>query len=159
MKPVDQFMRRLRSTLVKRGQSPDDAEDLVQEAFLKLEAYGRKAEVREPEAFVVRAALNLSIDANRRRRKSPFADTDVEVLSVADSSAGPDEVLNARDRLRRMQAGLDTLPTRTRDILLANRLEGITHAEIARREGISVSAVEKHVARGVYFLMDWMEGW
>jgi len=159
MRPIRQLISGLRVTLQKRGASADDAEDLVQEAFLKFETYRQTAEVREPEAFVVRTALNLAIDAGRRKGRSPFSPKAVEDYRLADSSPGPDEVLQGRDRLQRLRQGLEALRPRTRDMLLAQRLEGLTYAEIARREGISVSAVEKQIARAVLFLMDWMEGW
>ncbi|HEX6866719.1 MAG TPA: sigma-70 family RNA polymerase sigma factor, partial [Caulobacteraceae bacterium] len=83
----------------------------------------------------------------------------LEDFALADSSPGPDEVLQGRDRLRRLREGLEALKPRTRDMLLAQRLEGLSYAEIAAREGVSVSAVEKQIARAVLFLMDWMEGW
>lgn len=159
MRPVRQLISGLRLTLQKRGASVDDAEDLVQEAFLKFESYRQSAEVREPEGFVVRAALNLAVDARRRKGRSPFSPRALDDFAFADSSPGPDEVLQGRDRLRRLREGLEALKPRTRDMLLAQRLEGLSYAEIAAREGISVSAVEKQIARAVLFLMDWMEGW
>ena len=159
MRPIRQLISGLRVTLQKRGASADEAEDLVQEAFLKFETYRQTAEVREPEAFVVRAALNLAVDAGRRKYRSPFSGRALDDFHLADSSPGPDEVLQGRDRLERLRQGLLALKPRTRDMLLAQRLDGLTYAEIARREGISVSAVEKQIARAVLFLMDWMEGW
>lgn len=51
------------------------------------------------------------------------------------------------------------LSPRTRRILLGQRLDGLSYAELARREGISVSAVEKHVAKAVAFMMAWMREW
>jgi len=159
MRPIRQLISGLRVTLQKRGASADEAEDLVQEAFLKFEAYRQTAEVREPEAFVVRAALNLAVDAGRRKHRSPFSSRALDDFHFADSSPGPDEVLQGRDRLERLRQGLLALKPRARDMLLAQRLEGLTYAEIAAREGVSVSAVEKQIARSVLFLMDWMEGW
>jgi len=159
MRPVRQLISGLRITLRKRGASDDESEDLVQEAFLKFETYRQAHEVREPEAFIVRAALNLAVDSGRRKKRSPFSPRALEDFALADSSPGPDEVLQGRDRLRRLREGLEALKPRTRDMLLAQRLEGLSYAEIAAREGVSVSAVEKQIARAVLFLMDWMEGW
>jgi len=159
MRPIRQLISGLRITLQKRGASIDEAEDLVQEAFLKFETYRQSAEVREPEGFVVRAALNLAVDAGRRKGRSPFSARALDDFAFADSSPGPDEVLQGRDRLRRLREGLEALQPRTCDMLLAQRLEGMTYAQIAAREGISVSAVEKQIARAVLFLTDWMEGW
>ena len=159
MKPIREITERLRATLRRRGKSREDAEDLVQQAFLRYETHRLEQDIREPEAFVVRTALNLSIDEDRRRRRAPFSDRPLENLPLVDSSPRQDEVLDARIRLRRLSEGLDALKPRTRSMLLAQRLEGLSYAEIARREGITVSAVEKQIARAILFLMDWMEGW
>jgi DNA-directed RNA polymerase specialized sigma24 family protein len=52
--------------LRSRGRSIDDTEDLIQEAFLRLQVYCRDKDVAQTEAFLVRTALNLSIDQHRR---------------------------------------------------------------------------------------------
>jgi len=46
-----------------------------------------------------------------------------------------------------------------RRLVLAHRLEGLTYAEIAAREGVPVARVEKQVARAVMFLIKWSDGW
>ena len=56
---------RVRSALMRRGRTEQDAEDLVQEAWVRLACYERGQTVAEPEAFLMRTALNLSIDAHR----------------------------------------------------------------------------------------------
>ena len=71
----------------------------------------------------------------------------------------PDEIVRARERLRRAKAGLDQLDPLTRRCLLAQRLEGVSYAEIAAREGLPLTTVEKRVARAVLFLMKWMDDW
>ncbi|MBZ8141542.1 hypothetical protein CLD22_16750 [Rubrivivax gelatinosus] len=58
---------RVRAALLRRGRTEHDADDLVQEAWLRLARYQREQTVAEPEAFLMRAALNLSIDAYRAR--------------------------------------------------------------------------------------------
>ena len=159
MKPIRQIVHGLRLTLQRKGASPEDAEDLVQEAFLRFETYRRAHEVREPEGFVVRAALNLAVDAGRRRRRSPFSARALEEFQLPDARPGPDEILRSRERLERLRQGLAAMRPRARDMLIAQRLHGLSYAEIAAREGVTVSAVEKQIARSVLFLMDWMEGW
>jgi RNA polymerase sigma-70 factor (ECF subfamily) len=137
----------------------EDAEDMVQEAYVRMEAYQRENQIAEPEAFLVRTTMNLSIDSGRRRKRSPFSGLDLDQLHLADGGPGPGEILEARDRFQRMLLGLEELNERPRAILLAHRVEGLTYPEIARREGLSVSAVEKHIARSIAFLGNWMEGW
>jgi RNA polymerase sigma factor (sigma-70 family) len=147
MGSIVDMARKARLLLQRRGASPEDAEDLVQEAFLRLEAYTRAHEVEVHEAFLVRTAVNLSVDQNRRARRAPFDRRALDLDLVADASPRPDEVFTARERLRRAQEGLMQLSPRARRILLGQRLDGLSHAELARQEEISVSAVEKHIAR------------
>lgn len=56
---------RVRAALVRRGRSVHDADDLVQEAWVRLACYEREQTVAKPEAFLMRTALNLSVDAYR----------------------------------------------------------------------------------------------
>ena len=59
--------RRLEHLLRRRGRTREDAEDLIQEAFLRVKIYcDEGGEVREPEAFLVRTVLNLSRDVRAR---------------------------------------------------------------------------------------------
>jgi DNA-directed RNA polymerase specialized sigma24 family protein len=63
MEAVARILIRLRKLLISRGRTVDDADDLIQEAFLRLEVYCRDHQVRQPEAFLVRTTLNLSIQS------------------------------------------------------------------------------------------------
>ena len=149
--------QQLRSKLRRRGAQRDEADDLIQEAHLRFEIYRSERAVQNPDAFIVRTALNLSVDEHRRKRSAPFSNFTPEVLEIADSSPGPAEVLDAQLRLDRLNAGLAAMSERTRSILLAQRVDGMSYKEIAHREGISVSAVEKQIARGMLFLTEWMQ--
>ena len=150
---------RLRRRLVRRGATHEDAEDFIQEAFLRLTAYQAKSVVHEPEAFLTRTALNLATDEARRRGRRRLADRPVEDMALEDSSPLADEVLHRRQRLERLTAGLADMDPTTRSMLMGQRLDGRALADIAREHGVSVSAVEKRIARGLLFLMRWMEGW
>jgi RNA polymerase sigma-70 factor (ECF subfamily) len=157
MRSIIRLTRQLRSKLRRRGASPDDADDLIQEAYLRFESYRRERPVQNPDAFIARSALNLAIDECRRKSRAPFTELTPEVLEIADDGAGPAEVWAAQDRLNRLTAGLEAMNERTRSILLAQRVDGLSYSEIARREGISVSAVEKQIARATLFLTGWMQ--
>lgn len=99
MKSLLILSRQLRGKLQRRGAPRDDAEDLIQEAFLRFEAYRRERPVQNPDAFIARTAMNLAIDESRRRRSSPFADFTPETLDVPDSAPGPAEVWYRADHL------------------------------------------------------------
>jgi RNA polymerase sigma factor (sigma-70 family) len=147
------YLRHLQKLLRQRGASPEHAEELVQEAVLRLHVYTREGgKVVEPEAFLMRTVLNLAVDAHRRGRLDRYEAQSVEELELVDLSPGPDEVLAAEQRLLRYRKALDQASERTREVFFMHRLQGFTHAEIARRLGVSVSAVEKHVACAVTVL-------
>jgi RNA polymerase sigma-70 factor (ECF subfamily) len=159
MNALSEMLRKARTAVLRRGVPSDEADDLVQEAFLRLEGYERTNAVRSKEAFLVSAAVNLTIDRARRQKRSPFDQNAVNLDSVAEDAAGPDEIMVARARLRRLEDGMKQLPDRTRRILLSRRIDGIGYREIADAEGMSVSAVEKQVARATLTLMKWMHEW
>jgi len=151
-------LARVRAVLLRRGRTADDADDLVQEAWMRLAAYERETPVAEPEAFLMRAALNLSIDTHRARTlrgEQLLADE----LLLVDTAPGTEATVLARERLVRLGVCLGRLSERTRTIYLENRIEGMSYLQIAQRHGLSVSAVEKHIARATMQLTCWMEGW
>ena len=145
--------------LLKRGVSPDDAEDLVHEAFLRMRRYEEAHVVRSREAVLIRTAVNISIDTARQSRRSPFIGTSDTIERIVDLAPQPDAVARARAQLRHARIGLDRLPERSRRILLSRRLDDLGVAEIAQREGMTVAAVEKQIARATLQLMKWMDGW
>lgn len=159
MKSPQEFFRQLRSTLRRSGNSHDDAEDLIQDAFLRFEQHASKDAVHNPAAFIARTAFNLSNDARRRRLRSPVSATPLDKCDLVDLSPDAAEVLHSQERLKRLNDGISALSARSCRILLAQRVEGLTYPAIAKQEGISESAVEKHIARAVAFLADWMEGY
>lgn len=148
---------RVKAALRRRGRSEHDAEDLLQEAWLRMARHGQSERVLNPEAFLMRAALNLSIDAHRRSVRSEEVALD-DVLLV-DVAPGAEAVLLGKERMERLAACLARLPERSREIFLAHRVDGRSYTDIARELGISATAVEKHVAKATLLLTSWMEGW
>lgn len=149
---------RVKAALMRRGRTEQDAEDLMQEAWVRLACYERERHVEQPEAFLMRAALNMSIDTYRlSQRRGEEVLLDDEVL--IDLAPGAEAVLLARERVARLSVCLSRLTDRTREIFLANRIDGLSYQEIARQHQISVSAVERHIAKALLLLTTWMEGW
>ncbi|WP_052223709.1 RNA polymerase sigma factor [Novosphingobium malaysiense] len=125
----------------------DRAADLVQAAFARLLGLGseRIAKLDQPRAYLTRIAGNLVRDEARmamRRARDLHVNADDYELAAADTVAA----LEARDMLVRVDAALQTLPDRTREIFMAHRFEEMTYPEIAARMGVSVKTVEKHIS-------------
>lgn len=144
----------------RKTRNQSDAEDLLQSAFIRLAEYTRHGEVKNHAAFILCAARNLATDEYRHRRVRNEREDGLDgLLQACDDAPLQSEVLESRERLRRVAAGLDQLGPRTREVFLMHHLDGLKYREIAQTLGISVSAVEKHIARAALFLASWVEGW
>jgi RNA polymerase sigma factor (sigma-70 family) len=143
--------------LRSRGRSVDDTDDLIQEAFLRLQTYCRDHAIQKTEAFLVRTALNLSADQGRREHRVAFEHGTPEELMLIDPYPTPDEVYASQERLLRWKQGVAALSPRRREVFLLNRVEGYSFPQIAEQLGITLSMVEKHAAKAVLFLTDWMD--
>lgn len=158
MNELKLLLVRLRRLLRSRGDSTDDADDLIQEAFLRLQLYCREHEVHKTEPFLVRTVLNLSTDRRRHQVHAQHVTDTVRALQLIDSSPSADDVLAAQERLLHMKAALDRLSPRRREVFVLNRIEGYSFPQIAQRLGITLSAVEKHAAKAILLMTDWMNG-
>jgi RNA polymerase sigma factor (sigma-70 family) len=145
---------------VRRAVGANDAaEDLLHSAFVRLSEYSARDTVENPSGFLVRTAANLAVDERRHQQVRRESAIDVsEMLHLADGQPLQPEVLAHRERLERVMAALDSLGPRTREIFLLHRLDGLKYREIAARLDITVSAVEKHIAKASLFLVNWVEG-
>lgn len=149
---------RVRAALMRRGRTRHDADDLVQEAWVRLACYEREQIVIKPEAFLMRTALNLSIDSHRTR-VSHGDEVLVEEVVLIDATPTADAIVLARERVARLSVCLGRLSEKTRDIFLSHRVDGQGYLEIAQRHRLSVSTVEKHVAKATLQITSWMNGW
>jgi RNA polymerase sigma-70 factor (ECF subfamily) len=128
---------RIEAFVRRRVPSRADADDIVQDVFLKLHQGLRSAPLRDPEAYVYSAARNAIADFYRRK----------------DAPAVPIEEQDLPDPFREMLAGcarpfLDQLPEPYREALVLTDLDGLTQAEAAARLGLSASGMRTRVQRG-----------
>jgi len=141
--PILRFLR-------ARGAG-EDAEDILQELWLKIDRLEAEGPIADPRAYLFRMADNLMHDrvrASMRRSNREQAWTEAGFDPAGhDETPSAERTLVARQRLRRVEMALATLGERTQIIFRRFRLEGITQSRIAQEEGISVSAVEKHLQR------------
>jgi RNA polymerase sigma factor (sigma-70 family) len=106
----------------------------------------------------VRTAVNIGIDDYRHDRRL-FGEARIPVPEREDAAARPDEVVAAKELLSRVVSGINRLPGRTREIFLMHRIDKLEYTEIARRLGISESAIEKQMAKAMMMLADYAKAW
>jgi RNA polymerase sigma-70 factor (ECF subfamily) len=143
---------------MRRGRTVHDADDLVQEAWLRLAGYERGQSVARPEAFLMRTALNLSIDKHRAH-VNHGEEVLLDEVVLVDLAPGTEAVVLARERVARLSVCLGRLSGKTRDIFLAHRVDGLTYREIACEHHLSISTVEKHIATATLQITSCMEHW
>jgi RNA polymerase sigma-70 factor (ECF subfamily) len=137
--------------LVSRGAFPADAEDILQEVHLKLLADGL-GPIAEPRAYLYKMAnnhfLRMRRTAERRtRREEDWTRAHGGGDGELDGRPSIEAELIAREQLAILQRVLDGLPERTRTIFRRFRVDGEPQRQIAADLEISVSAVEKHLAK------------
>ena len=80
-------------------------------------------------------------------------------MVLVDATPSAETVVLARERIARLSVCLGRLSEKTRDIFLSHRVDGQSYQQIARRHQLSISTVEKHVAKATLQVTSWMEGW
>lgn len=147
---VDSFMPHvplLRRYL--RRRVPDaDLDDILQDVLLSIVRRADTDAVAHPRCYLFQAAQAALID-RRRRLTTRRADCHCE-LGEPDhpvDEISPLRVVLARDEVRSVEERLSELPERTREILVAIRLEGVSLKCLASRYDVSTSAIEKHVTK------------
>lgn len=134
-------------------QNREDAEDVVQESFIRVWEHCAAQENRARVAFLNRTAHNLCIDTIRRRRRAR--------LRIVDSAAGevaaiavprtvaddPELKLLNEDRRRVLLDALAALPAEDRSFVVLHYFQGLTFREIAETCGGQTSTVKVRVHR------------
>lgn len=144
--------------LAVRRLAPDEAEDLLQDLYLKLAA-GTPGPVAEPRAYLYRMAENLLLDRRRAQgrragREQAWTAARLGATGDADDRPSAEQVLIGRERLAAVTDALAALPERTVAVFRRYRIDGVAQKEIAAEFGISLSAVEKHLQRAYRTLVE-----
>jgi RNA polymerase sigma factor (sigma-70 family) len=161
LRPVDQwflsqvlpFEARFVSAARRLLRNPDDAHDLVQEVFTRLFVMEGWAAIANPRAYVLRMLRNLAIERMRRSQIIEFQQlADVDALNLIDEGPDPYRAACAKEQVQRLGAVLESMPPEYRSVLIQRRLEDQPLSAMARRMGMSVSTLEKRLARAMYLL-------
>jgi len=154
---LDTLVRRYYGPLVsffrKRTRDSEEAQDLVQQVFLRLAQCPQVGELRNPDGYIFQTAANALRDHARRTAvRERFAAERRHESEAAEGAFSPERLLQARESVARVAEALRELPERTRDVFMLRCFEGLKHAEIGRLQGISTRAVEKHMAKALAHL-------
>jgi RNA polymerase sigma-19 factor, ECF subfamily len=132
--------------LRRRMGNVSDAADLTQDTFLNVIASGIGREIREPRPFLATVARRLMSHSYRRKLLEASY---LEVLAdlPEEFAPSPEAQLLALEALQQVDQALDELPAVVREAFLLAHLQGLTHAQIASRLGVSSSSVKQYLSR------------
>lgn len=149
---------RLYSTALRLTRNPADAEDLVQDTYLK--AFRSAAQFRPGtnlRAWMFTILHNTFLNARRDEGRAPVeADSEV-VEQAADVAAGggtPEDALVREAMDADVRAALDSLPDTFREAVWLRDVEQFTYDEIARIVGVPIGTVMSRISRGRRLLYD-----
>ena len=136
-------------TLIVRRvvRSTADAEDIVQDAFVRVWRALDEGAIRSPRAVLFKTAYNLALNHLRDRRVRQVEAAEPEQEPVLDVPSAEDNLILAEDMETCRQA-FDRLPFRCRQALSLRVVEELSYKEMSDRLGLSVSTLEKHYIRG-----------
>jgi RNA polymerase sigma factor (sigma-70 family) len=142
-----EFAGRFRRSGHRRGP---DAEDVVQDACVRVLQLERSDSIGDPVRYLLRVARNLVVDCFRSKLRAPehLDWSDCANAGTAGSS-DPERILAGRQQLEIVLAAIQRLPPRCAEAFNLHRFAGLSYAAIARRMGVSTSMVEKHVAEAM----------
>lgn len=116
-------------------ESQQDAEDAVQELYLKLiKTPDKFSNIQDPAAYGITILRNICIDIIRRREKRRSEELHEYMIADVDS---PDKAVTEKDKLRMLIHEIDRLPQKQSMILKMRAIEGLEYDEISQRTGLS----------------------
>jgi RNA polymerase sigma factor (sigma-70 family) len=142
----------------------DDAEDAVQEAYLRAFRAFDQLAGDNPRAWLLTIVRNSCYSALRNQRNHDVIPFDETVHSqepgrgIAQAAsgwaAGPERIASARSERDLLHAALQELPRAFREVIVLRELEGLSYKEIAQVTGVPIGTVMSRLARARRQLRD-----
>lgn len=149
---VDFFRTRnsqLRKFLLGKVFSPETAEELAQETYVRFLRQPNRSHIADLNAFLFTIAANLARDHLRVLRRGHLGNCEELDEEWPDSRPNTHELIEGLCLAERMERAIDTLPEKTREIFLQYRADGLRYREIAENLGLSERTVEYHIRQAL----------
>ena len=157
---TERYLKTVYSFVVRFVGDSNEAEDIVQETFLKAwkSASKYREEASKFKTWVLRVARNTAIDHLRKRKHVPFSQFDTEdghnvlVETVPDTQSLPDELLATFQDAEMVQEALAQLSPDAREVVLLHYMNGLTFLEIGDMLGEPQNTVKSRHHRAIIHL-------
>jgi RNA polymerase sigma-70 factor (ECF subfamily) len=133
----------------RRAGDRNAVADVVHDAFVRM-AEQPATKIQDVRSYLYRIARNLLLDQKKQDvRRQTFAVPHEALFDIVDDAPSPEDAVDARLKLERLQRLVTELPFKTQQIFVLNRVDGLSYVEVARHLDISESSVQKHLALAV----------
>lgn len=131
------------------------AKDVVHDVYAEVLDGEEWRQALSPKAFVMRIVYCRSLDWVRKQRIVPLQPMpSFESLLFADTEPNAFSALSDKEELAAVLEMMRDLPKQCSQVVMMRRIEEVPPREIAKRLGLSLSTVEKHLARGLTLLAE-----
>ncbi|MFZ0304886.1 MAG: RNA polymerase sigma factor [Terracidiphilus sp.] len=146
---VDQYAGALYRVAFSVLRNAADAEDAVQEAFLRvLRHRDQLDEVRDHRVWLIRIVWNIVLDRKRRAKTRPETDDVAELARVLPSTGlSAEQVASAAQHHAHVLACVEQLPAKEREVLMLSAFDELSSVEIATVLSITESSVRSRLFR------------
>ena len=151
-----QYGPALRRYFLRKAAS-GEADDLVQEVFIKLQGRGTTSDIGNVERYLFRTAASVLADRYRQSGWRWGAHEQLEAVDPLVDDVSPERIVIGRQAIGAIVSALEELPPRSAQAFFLVRFEQMTQEEAAHRMGISVKAVEALLKRAFERLYDQSE--
>ncbi len=163
---VQRYQRPVFSVLMRVVRSPQDAEDLTQETFVRMFRALDRYDIERPfTAWLFTIATRLGIDHLRRRRVKTVSltvsepgSTEERTLDVEDTRLRPDEVAVHAEEETWASELIQSLPEHYRIVVLLRHQQDLSYEEIAEALGVPLGTVKARIPRARALLKARLEG-
>ena len=159
---MNKVYRELKTSLMRFAhryyKRPQDIEDVVQEAFVKVYEAQKQREIQHPKAYMYQTVRNLAL---RQLDKTDYKLTDTlgELLpeTLLDNTPTMEEQFESKEKFELFCRAVGQLPDKCRQVYVLRRVYGYSHQEIADQMGIGLKTIEAHLTKAIVRCSDYME--
>lgn len=149
----ERYCKRLYGFVLRYIKNEADAEEIVQDVFVKIWEARSKIDVYSSfESFLFTIAYNSTISLFRKRVSEKKYLEYLKLLQHLEKAPDLIDEIQFNDLNSKVQALLNELTQRQKEIFLLSREEGLSHEEIAKKLNISINTVKKHMVNTLAFL-------
>ena len=136
-------------------RNADDADDVVQEAFLRAFRFFDDLRASDCRPWLLTIVRNTCYSWLRRNRAHELvADGDDAIYAVADAGPSPEALLVREADAARLERAIERLRPEYREVLILREYEGLSYKEIAEVTGVSLGTVMSRLSRARQRLYD-----